>query len=138
MNRIFADTSYWIALIDPKDKWHSKAVSLSKLLAGKVLITTDEVLSEVLTFFSAYGPNIRRSVSRIMFGLLTNETYIEVVEQSRESFLSGLVLYEKRLDKSYSQIDCISMQLMRVEGISEVFTNDDHFSQEGFTILMVD
>ena len=138
MNKIFADTSYWVALIDPKDKWHSKAINLSQSLAGLKLITTDEVLSEVLTFFSGYGPHIRKSVAEIVFGALTNETYIEVVEQSRESFLSGLALYEKRLDKSYSLADCISMQLMRAEGISEVLTNDKHFSQEGFTTLLLD
>ena len=138
MNKIFADTSYWVALIDPKDKWHSKAINLSQSLAGLKLITTDEVLSEVLTFFSGYGPHIRKSVAEIVFGALTNETYIEVVGQSRESFLSGLALYEKRLDKSYSLADCISMQLMRAEGISEVLTNDKHFSQEGFTTLLLD
>ena len=138
MNKIYADTSYWVALIDSKDKWHSKALNLSQSLAGITLITTDEVLSETLTFFSAYGHHIRESVARIVFGILTNETYIEVVEQSRESFLSGLALYEKRLDKSYSLTDCISMQLMRAEGIGEILTTDKHFAQEGFTILLID
>ncbi|MEN3330751.1 MAG: hypothetical protein V7641_116 [Blastocatellia bacterium] len=109
MNQIFADTSYWVALIDPKDKWHSKALNLSRSFAGLKFITTDEVLSEVLTFFSGYGSHIRKSVAEIIFGILTNETYVEVVEQSRESFLSGLALYEKRLDKEYSLTDCISM-----------------------------
>jgi uncharacterized protein len=138
MNKIFADTSYWVALIDPKDKWHSKALDLSQSLAGLILITTEEVLSEVLTFFCGYGPHTRKSVAQIVFGILTNETYVEVVEQSHESFLSGLALYEKRLDKSYSLTDCISMQLMRAEGIREVLTNDKHFTQEGFTPLLVD
>ena len=138
MNKIFADTSYWVALIDPKDKWHSKALNLSQSLAGLKLITTDEVLSEVLTFFSGYGSHIRKSVAEIVFGILTNETYVEVVEQSRDSFLSGLALYEKRLDKSYSLADCILMQLMGAEGIREVLTNDKHFLQEGFNTLLVD
>jgi len=138
MKKIFADTSYWVALIDPKDKWHSKALHVSQSLADLILITTDEVLSEVLTFFSGYGPHIRKSVAQIVFGILTNETYVEVIEQSHESFLSGLAHYEKRLDKSYSLTDCISMQLMRAEGISEVLTNDKHFAQEGFTTLLAD
>jgi uncharacterized protein len=138
MRKIFADTSYWIALIDPKDNWHSKALNLSQSLAGTLLITTDEVLSEVLTFFSGYSSYIRESVAQIVFGILTNKTYIEVIEQSRDSFLSGLALYEKRLDKSYSLTDCVSMQLMRAEGLSEVLTNDKHFAQEGYTILLLD
>ena len=134
--KVFADTSYWVALIDPKDKWHAKAVELSQSFAGVLLITTDEVLSEVLTFFSGYGPYIRESVAQIVFSVLTNTSYVEVIEQSRESFLSGLALYEKRLDKAYSLTDCVSMQLMRADGISEVLTSDKHFTQEGFVILL--
>ena len=45
-------------------------------------------------------------------------------------------LYESRLDKGYSLTDCVSMQVMRERGISEVLTNDQHFAQEGFTILL--
>ncbi|MFL6214647.1 MAG: type II toxin-antitoxin system VapC family toxin [Blastocatellia bacterium] len=137
MKKVFADTSYWVALIDPKDKWHSKALKLSQSFTGVLLITTDEVLSEVLTFFSGYGPYLRERVTQIVFGILTNKSYVEVVEQSRESFLSGLALYEKRLDKAYSLTDCISMQLMRADGISEVLTSDKHFAQEGLVILLL-
>jgi predicted nucleic acid-binding protein len=60
---------------------------------------------------------------------------VHVMPQSRESFLSGLALYEARPDKNYSLTDCISMQTMRREGITEVLTNDHHFEQEGFHTL---
>jgi hypothetical protein len=30
----------------------------------------------------------------------------------------------------------ISMEAMRQEGISEILTHDNHFTQEGFTILL--
>jgi predicted nucleic acid-binding protein len=135
MRRIFADTSYWIALIDRNDKWHKKAMRLSQSLGRVLLITTDEVLTEVLTFFSGYGPQLRKSVVQIAFNILTNK-HNEVVEQSRTSFLTGLELYEKRLDKDYSLTDCISMQTMREGKLTEVLTSDHHFSQEGFIILL--
>ena len=32
--------------------------------------------------------------------------------------------------------DCISMDTMRQMGLTEVLTNDHHFTQEGFTILI--
>ena len=38
----------------------------------------------------------------------------------------------RRLDKGFSLTDCISMQSMRREGLSDVLTNDWHFEQEGF------
>jgi predicted nucleic acid-binding protein len=53
-----------------------------------------------------------------------------------QSFLSGLALYEARPDKEYSLTDCISMNAMRAAGITEVLTDDDHFTQEGFTKLL--
>ena len=45
-------------------------------------------------------------------------------------------LYQARPDKGYSLTDCISMEVMRREGLSEVLTNDEHFTQEGFTCLL--
>jgi predicted nucleic acid-binding protein len=47
-----------------------------------------------------------------------------------------LPLYERRPDKQYSLIDCISMNVMRRKGISEILTRDRHFSQEGFVRLL--
>jgi predicted nucleic acid-binding protein len=49
--------------------------------------------------------------------------------------LEGLALYKDRPDKEYSLTDCIAMQVMRQEGLTEVLTNDHHFTQEGFYIL---
>lgn len=58
-----------------------------------------------------------------------------MIPQTRASFLSGMALYGQRPDKRYSLTDCISMQTMRSEGITEVLTNDRHFEQEGFQAL---
>jgi predicted nucleic acid-binding protein len=55
--------------------------------------------------------------------------------QSRSSLLDALTLYEARPDKEYSLTDCIAMQVMRREGLTDVLTNDHHFTQEGFHIL---
>ena len=54
----------------------------------------------------------------------------------RSSFLNGLTLYSARPDKGYSLTDCISMVTMRQEGLHQVLTHDDHFSQEGFIRLL--
>jgi predicted nucleic acid-binding protein len=60
---------------------------------------------------------------------------VRVIPQSRESLRAGLHLYRARPDKGYSLIDCISMQTMRREGLTDVLTNDRHFEQEGFRAL---
>ena len=61
---------------------------------------------------------------------------MRVIEQSRGTFLGGLTRYEQRLDKGYSIQDCIAMNVMEAEGITQVLTSDHNFEQEGFTILM--
>ncbi len=55
--------------------------------------------------------------------------------QSRAGLLEGLALYRARPYKGYSLKDCISMQAMRREGITDVLTNDRHFEQEGFRAI---
>jgi predicted nucleic acid-binding protein len=59
----------------------------------------------------------------------------QVLPQTSADFLAALALYEARPDKNCSLTDCRSMLAMRALGISEVLTNDHHFTQEGFTIL---
>ena len=60
---------------------------------------------------------------------------IRIIPQSHESFTTGFELYRSRPDKGYSLVDCISMQTMRQERLTEVLTNDRHFEQEGFRSL---
>jgi predicted nucleic acid-binding protein len=135
MRRVFADTYYWIALLNDRDQGHAAAEAISLTLQQATLITTQEVLSEVLTFFCEEGQYVRQTVAAYVRDILNNPA-ITVHPQSDQSFLSGLALYEARPDKAYSHADCISMLAMRQEVITEVLTDDDHFTQEGFTKLL--
>lgn len=135
MRRIYADALYWVALAHRKDQWHRQAVLASQQLGAVPLVTTDEVLDEFLAHFSGYGRRLRDRAARTVRDLFRNPS-IEIIPQTRQSFLAGLALYEARPDKAYSLTDCISMVTMRQEGITEILTHDDHFKQEGFTILL--
>lgn len=137
MTALFADTFYWIALADFADSAHQRALALTAELAGSRIVTTDEVLSEYLTFFSTAPEVLRREVAESVEDVLSS-SQIRVIPQSRESFLAGLQLYRARPDKRYSLVDCISMQTMRREGLTEALTNDRHFEQEGFRTLFRD
>lgn len=135
MKTVFADTQYWIAVVRPNDQWAEAAKQARSLLGSVRLLTTDEVLSEFLSALSAGGEHVRRQAVRMVRAILENPN-VTVIPQSRDSFLSGVELYEQRLDKTYSLADCISMNAMRAEGVTEALTNDGHFEQEGFTVLM--
>jgi predicted nucleic acid-binding protein len=133
---LFADTFYWVALTNPDDSRYRDALALDDIVAGTVIVTTDEILTEFMTFFSGDSWQRNRAVATVR-SLLANPG-VRVIPQSRESFLSGLSLFEARPDKGYSLVDCISMQTMRQEGLTEALTNDRHFEQEGFRALFRD
>lgn len=137
MTALFADTFYWIALADFTDSAHERALALTAEYGASQIVTTDEVLTEYLTFFSTAPEFLRRETAESVAGILASSV-IRVVPQSRESFLTGLQLYRARPDKGYSLVDCISMQTMRKQGLTEVLTNDRHFEQEGFRALFRD
>jgi len=134
---IFADTFYWIALINQKDDWHERVILLTSTLDQVEIITTDEVLTEVLNFLSTYGQGMRKRALLLIRDILDNPN-IRVISQTHDSFRQGLALYEGRLDKGYSLTDCISMQVMKQLKITEVLTHDKHFKQEGFIVLFQD
>jgi len=137
MTPLFADTFYWIALVDFTDSAHQRALVVTRERADSPIVTTDEALGEFLTFF-ATAPEQMRFKAVTNAQRILEDPGVRVVPQSRGSFLSGMALYAERPDKGYSLVDCISMQTMRKQGLTEVLTNDRHFEQEGFRALFRD
>jgi predicted nucleic acid-binding protein len=137
MTALFADTFYWVALADVSDGAHQRALTITAERAASAIVTTDEVLGEYLTFFASASETLRRRAATSVKRILANPV-IRVIPQSRSSFLAGLDLYSQRPDKSYSLVDCISMQTMHKEGLTEALTNDRDFEQAGFRALFRD
>lgn len=135
MTIVFADTLYWIALINSRDQWHERAVSIKTTLTDASLVTTDSVLTEVANFFAEYGEIMRRKVALAIRTILSDEQ-VEGLTETRQTFLNGLATYESRSDKGYGLTDCVAMNVMRKRSITDVLTHDTHFTQEGFQILL--
>ena len=134
MRRFFVDTFYWIALTNRRDQWHQRVQAFNRVLIAYHFFTTDEVLTEFLTFCGEGTPETRAQAALFARRVLT-DPHVTVFPQADASFLEGLALYESRLDKQYSLTDCISMQVMRRAGLTDVLTNEHHFTQEGFHSL---
>jgi predicted nucleic acid-binding protein len=134
MRRIFADTFYWIAVLNPHDQAHARAVALSETLQPAQIITSDEVLTEFLNYFAESGEFHRRAAARMVERIYADHT-MRVFPQTRDGFLTGLGLYRARPDKGYSLTDCVSMDLMRRTWLIDVLTDDTHFAQEGVSLL---
>jgi uncharacterized protein len=135
MRRIFADAVYWVAVANRKDQWYAKVVTMIRSLGQATIVTTEEVLAEFLTYYSGHWPILRNLAAATVEKAMANPLVI-VRAQSHQTFLDGLALYKARSDKAYSLTDCISMEAMRQDGITQILTHDGHFTQEGFTILL--
>ena len=136
MNRVFADTSYWVAILRDNDQWHEIAVLTINELVETEIVTTESVLIEVLNYFSEYKSDIKDFVANYVEAILKDDETL-VILHNHDDFLKALELYKSRLDKGYSLTDCVSMNTMRELGIIDALTNDQHFEQEGFTKLFL-
>ena len=108
---------------------------MSPWVESSELVTSEEILIELLNFYSEFGERMRAKVSTFVRTLLINPKF-EITGRREMTFLEALELYESRLDKGYSLTDCISMNTCRELGIKEILTRDRHFEQEGFRILL--
>lgn len=135
MRNVFVDTNYLVALISPKDQWRRAAREAQQAIGVVRLTTSEWVLAELLNYFAESHSSFRLAAAEVSTRMI-EEPGVEIIGASREYFLTGLEFYRARLDKGYSLTDCISMSLMRERGMTEVLTNDTHFAQEGFTILL--
>ena len=135
MRKVFADTVYWVAIVKQGDPYEAAAKEARQNMGPCILVTTDEVLDEFVTAFANGGPTLRKKAVQTVQAIL-NSPKAQVVAQSRDSFLQALARFSNRPDKDYSLTDCSSMNVMDAEEIKDVLTNDHHFEQEGYNILI--
>ncbi len=132
MKPVFADTSYYVALLGPADAHHDVAVEWSERLLGRVMVT-EYVLVELGSLLS--GQTDRRlyvpSVEEIL-----GDPGTMFIPASAALFRQGLGLFKSRPDKEWSLVDCISFLVMRQRRVTNALTTDRHFKQAGFTILL--
>ena len=134
MTAYFVDTWFFVAFLHKADSDHDAAMRIARRLRESIFITHDGVLLELLSFFSEHGDFWRSEVAAFVEEVIAGSLY-EATPLSRELFEQGLALYKRRLDKAYSLVDCISMNVMRQRGITHVLTNDHHFTQASFNII---
>lgn len=132
---LFADACYWIALLLERDALHDTAVRLSNETGDEKIVTTEMVLAETMNAVGRFGPGRRRSAVELVQGLAASRR-VDVVEQTSRQFWDAVDFYNARPDQEWGLVDCASFQLMQTNDIHEALTNDHHFTQAGFTVLM--
>jgi uncharacterized protein len=137
MRHVFADTGYWIAILNPRDQLHDRAKSESARLQQErvILVTSEMVLVEFANYYAERGSWLRRQVA-VAIQKIQSDPNLRLVEQTRVLFQNALALYHSRLDKQWSFTDCASVLIMQDYKINAILAYDLHFEQAGFKALL--
>lgn len=132
MRSVFADTHFFLALVNPSDEHHSRALEWIKSQRGPA-VTTHWVLAE-------FGNSLRSPENRYLFvatlAKLRVKRDFEIIPAGASEFEKGVTLFSERPDKHWSLTDCISFAVMQERNIREALTGDHHFEQAGFVALL--
>jgi len=134
MKPVFADTSALIAVGNKDDAFHHKAVHFQKIFlkTKQPIITTNSVILEL---FNTFSQARHKHIAIYLLSLIKqSEQWICIPTDGLMA--KGIELFEKRSDKNWSLVDCISMLVAEERGITDIFTTDHHFEQAGFRILL--
>lgn len=132
---VFADTHVFVAVLNADDEDHAAAVKAlaEAVMGGRMLVTSDWVLAEVLSI-CARRP-LRRAATEAVIQLRSSPT-TRVVPAHREDWDDAFKLFAARKDKEWSLVDCASMVICRRLKIRDVLSADHHFAQAGFRLLI--
>ena len=133
MTSFFADTWFFIALLDRDDSRHAEALAWINA-SQDFIVTTRWVLAETANALG--GTSVRKQVTGLLNQIEADPGFT-VVRQSDDFYERGLKLYSERPDKNWSMTDCISFVVMEEHGITEALTGDRHFEQAGFRPVFV-
>ena len=130
MTEVFADSFYWIALLNPADAFHEAARNTP--VPGRI-VTSLAVQMEVMDAFST-TQSLRPSAIHF-WQCTTRDPQVTVVPLDESLLNRALELLKARMDKTWSFTDCISFEIMRQRGIEKALSADHHFRQAGFQTL---
>jgi predicted nucleic acid-binding protein len=129
---IFIDSSAFYSILDIDDKNHSKGRGFwdDLLKTDEVLFTTNYVLIETTALVQR---RIGLAAVRALHDEFAPALRIEWISEEDHSRGVDAALIAGR--RKLSVIDCISFRCIRRHHSSSVFTFDDHFREQGFTVV---
>lgn len=133
--RALIDTSALLALTDPRDQNHGRAVEIGPpfVESGGLFVSTWLVLAE----FHGRALHLRgpEHARRLVRGVLEDPAYQwrDVSAEWIPGAFSGWL--ERFADQDFSLTDAVSFELMRRERLSHAFAFDHHFVIAGFQLL---
>ena len=130
---MFADTSFFEAILSVRDEHHGAAVEASRG-GWTATVTTEFVLIELGATFSK--PDDRADFLMIDRMVRTRKD-VTLIPATSALLQRGRDLFAARPDKAWSLTDCISFLIMQENDIADALTTDHHFTQAGFRALLI-
>jgi predicted nucleic acid-binding protein len=131
VNAVFADTSFYLALLREDDPIHARAWAYAA--SNQLIVTTEFILLEL-------GNACARAADHADFlaqiaGMRASRR-VRIIQLDSQLLGRGLRYMAARQDKDWSLTERISFVVMEEENIREALTADQHFEQAGFTALL--
>lgn len=127
--RVAADTSFLFPFLYVRHEQHEEARRLADEFSDAVIVTTDGVLSELLSMMSRQA--LRRTALAFVGNALSRTGPYEVVLQTEASLRRGIERYRGQTTGSPSLVDCMLMDVMDDQGIEDVLAFDRDFRHVG-------
>jgi predicted nucleic acid-binding protein len=129
---VFVDTSAFLAVLDAGDANHGQATQIWQDLVNReeTLVCSNHVLIE--TFALVQNRLGMPAVSVLQNDILPVINVEWIDEPLHRAGVSALLTADRR---RLSLVDCTSFETMRLLGIQQAFTLDQHFSEQGFECL---
>lgn len=129
MKEVFADTFYWLAILNPKDSQHEQAIEIQ--VPGPI-VTHWGVIIEVM---DALCSERTRPLAVRFWEEITSAQEVIIIPLDESLLMGAADLFGSRRDKEWSMTDCLSFVVMSEREIEDALTGDHHFEQAGFQIL---
>jgi len=122
---IFIDTSFYIAVLSPRDKLHKRALMLSATILPEdsQAITSYGVLGEVLTV----GSMRYNRQAAIDFVMSILDSKIKIILEDQKLLEAALAVFKKIKDKDVGWIDCYSFAIIDEYKIETALSFDKDF-----------
>jgi uncharacterized protein len=126
---LFVDTSALMAVLDTDDQNHAAAAALWQdvVTTDTSLVGTNYILLEA---FALIQNGLGMEAVRTFYEDLAPLLRIEWIDAELHARAVAALLTAGR--RQLSLVDCASFETMRSAGISQAFTFDRHFAEQGF------
>jgi len=129
MNRLFVDTSAWIAHFNRDDDFHKEAERIFVKKPG--LITSNTILHETIAHLSV---RVSKKAAEIAGDFILFSGVIELITVSFEDEVAAWKKY-KSLHSKISYVDATNVVVMNKLRLKEIFAFDRDFLNFGFKLV---